>query len=108
MLWGFFITLIAVVLLIAALQIMWSPWLLDRYQSDYVYLLSIGAFCCVGACFAWVRNGPKVSWLISLASVGCVILTALIFLIPFDDNYTGYDQDAIIRIWDFITLKTLR
>ena len=108
MLWGFFITLIAVVLLIAALQIMWSPWLLDRYQSDYVYLLSIGAFCCVGACFAWVRNGPKMSWLISLASVGCVILTALIFLIPFDDNYTGYDQDAIIRIWDFITLKTLR
>ncbi len=107
-LYGISITVIFTVMLIAALQIMWSPWLLDRYQNDYVYLLSVGAFCGVGACFAWIKNGTKLSWLLSMAAFGCVIVTALVFLIPFDDNYTGYDPDANLRIWNFITLKAVR
>lgn len=105
---GFCATLAAAVLLIPALQIMWVPWLLDRYQNDYVYLLSIGAFCGAGACFAWVRNGERLSWLISLASFGCVLITALVFLIPYDSNFTGYDEGALLRIWNFITLKAIR
>lgn len=105
---GLCAALAVTVLLIPALQIMWSPWLLDRYQSDYVYLLSIGAFCGAGACFSWIRNGQKLSWLISLASFLCVLIAALVFLIPYDLNYTGYDLDANRRIWDFITLRAIR
>ena len=107
-LYGVSVTLVITVMVIAALQIMWSPWLLDRYQNDYVYLLSIGAFCGAGSCFAWIQNGKKLSRMICLASLGCVFLTALVFMIPFDENYTAYDQDAILRIWNFITLKTIR
>ena len=95
-------------MLIVAFQIMWSPWLLDRYQSDYLYLLSLGAFCGVGACFAGAQNGQRLSLQISLASFGCVILIALLFLIPSDQNYTQYDEGAILRIWNFITFKAIR
>ena len=95
-------------MLIVAFQIMWSPWLLDRYQSDYLYLLSLGAFCGVGACFAGAQNGQRLSLQISLASFGCVILIALLFLVPSDQNYTQYDEGAILRIWNFITFKAIR
>lgn len=107
-LFGLSVTAVLASLLIIALQIAWSPWLLDRYQSDYVYLLGIGAFCGAGACFARSSNRPKLSWLISLAAFGCVLLTALVFLIPSDQNYTAYDPAALTRIWNFITFKVIR
>lgn len=105
---GISAAMILTAMLIAALQIMWSPKLLDRYQSDFLWLLSIAAFCGAGVCFAWSQNIKKLSWWISIASMACVILAVLVFLIPFDNNFTGYDQDAILRIWDFITLKAIR
>ena len=107
-LFGLTASVIPVVLLIVALQIVWSPWLLDRYQSDYVYLLGLGAFCGVGACFSGARRGRLLSFLICLASFGCILLTALVFLIPYNASYTEYDADALMRIWRFISLKALR
>ena len=53
-------------------------------------------------------SSRKLSRIICLASLGCVFLTALVFMIPFDENYTAYDQDAILQIWNFITLKAIR
>ena len=105
---GFSVMAVLSVMLIAALQIMWSPKLLDRYQSDFLWLLGVAAFCGAGISFAWIQNGRKLSWLISLASLACVILAVLVFLIPFDYSYTDYHQDAILRIWNFITLKAIR
>ena len=70
------VTIVLTVMLIAALHIIWSPKILDRYQSDYVWLLSIGAFCGAGACFAGAEDGRKLSGTIALASFACVILTA--------------------------------
>lgn len=102
------VTVILTVFMIVALQIIWSPWLLDRYQSDYLYLLSVGAFCGAGACFLCVQDVPNLSLMVSLAAFGCILLAVLIFLVPFDYNYTGYDEDAILRIWNFITLKAIR
>ncbi len=107
-LFGFSVTVISAVILIVAFQIMWSPWLFDRYQSDYTYLLSVSAFCGVGACFALSQNRERLSGQICLASLACVILTALIFLVPIDQNYTDYDREALLRIWDFITLRAIR
>ena len=107
-LYGVFITLIIASVLIAALQVIWSPRVVDRYQSDFVYLLSIGAFCGVGACFTWIQNGPKLSRAICLAAFACVLLTALVFLVPYDGNYTAYDENALLRIWNTITFKGIR
>ena len=105
---GLSASVVLTTLLIIALQIAWSPWLLDRYQSDYVYLLSVGAFCGAGACFTLVQDRRRLSLQISLAAFGCVLLTALVFLIPSDKNYTAYYPDALSRIWNFITLKAIR
>ena len=105
---GMTVTIVLTVMLIAALHIIWSPKILDRYQSDYVWLLSIGAFCGAGACFAGAEDGRKLSGTIALASFACVILTALVFLIPADYSYTDYDGNAIVKIWNFLTFRAFR
>ena len=43
-----FLTLIATVLLIVAVDVLWTPYLLERYRMDFYYLLGIGCFMVVG------------------------------------------------------------
>ncbi len=42
------LTLIASVLLIVAIDVLWTPYLLERYRMDFYYLLGIGCFMIVG------------------------------------------------------------
>ncbi len=95
-LWGIFISVILIILM----QLLYSPYMVERYKSDYLYLLCIIVFTAV-AYINCCYNGSRaeqyryVSRLLVLFSATASIL---LFMIPNDRNFTEYYYDDIIAV----------
>ncbi len=63
------------IVLIAAMDILWAPWLLDRYRMDVYFLLGIFCFLCLGI---WHRvSSPGWQSRLNALLVACSLLTVL-------------------------------
>lgn len=68
------------VLLITAIDIMWSPYLLERYHMDIYFLLGIACFLLIGLFHSTCteRQGRGVAFAVSALSVSTVLSAALL------------------------------
>ncbi len=83
------ISLILTVLIIIAVDIMWSPYLLERYRMDIYFLMGIGCFIVIGlwhnACTSKQRT--RLSTVVIILAVITVISAFLLYVHTIDVFY---------------------
>jgi len=77
-------------LMIVAMGILWTPYLLPRYTMDYIWLLAILLFVAVGALYQREKVNPRLTLVVGLLSVFTVIVCICLFLTPYDANYANH------------------
>ena len=102
-LYTFSLTLAVSVLLISTVQVIGAQVIWERYKSDYLWLLSVGAFIAIGTITEAGEDARAASRKTCLAAFFCVLLTALVFLVPDDLSYTDYFPGALAEICRTIT-----
>ena len=102
---GFSVTVCASVLVVALLLAMWVPYIFDRYKSDVLYLLSIGAFIGIGCWMTRQKNKPYASWKGCMGAYFCIFMVILMFLVPDDFSYTAYFPETAEWLWSRITFN---
>ena len=90
------------VLAIVFSQVLYAPWLVERYHMEIYYLIGILVFIVVGVSD---RLLPSVRWLQLLwrgvlvtFSIWTVVCSAALFMVPNDYNLTEYRPELIIDL----------
>lgn len=94
------IGLVAVMVLITALDIMWTPYLLERYRMDIYFLAGITCFIVVGL---WLKNSSvktrgKVSMAVMVLSVVTLVSCFLFFMRTAAVYYPDWVKDIGIAL----------
>ena len=84
-------------MLIICSQAIASPYLLERYKSDEMWLLGIAAFFAISASMcSWPKEKQDVLQLaLRLLCIFAVGASVLLFLVPNDLNLTSYYRSEI-------------
>ena len=85
-------------LLITLFEVLWSPYLLERYQMDIYYLMGIGAFFSIGFIgerMAGKKHAAAFRGVVSFLAMAAVISAVLLWVVPHDKNYTAYVEGAL-------------
>ena len=77
------------VLVIIAMGVLWTPYLLPRYTMDYLWLMGIALFLSVGALYQREQVNPRLTLIVGLLSVATVVVCICLFLTPYDANYAS-------------------
>lgn len=93
--------LMAAMVLITALDIMWTPYLLERYRMDIYFLAGIACFIAVGL---WLKNSSvtargKISMAVTVLSVVTVVSSVLFFM----RTTNVYYPDWVEEFGNFLT-----
>ena len=75
------------VFMITAIDILWSPYLLERYRMDIYFLMGIGCFLALGM---WYEESRKKKWLAALLyslSIATVVSSFLLYVRTVGDYY---------------------
>ena len=85
-------------LIITATDIVWTPYLLERYRMDVYFLMGIGAFITVGALYNSLpqQKGNRLCSTAVLLSV-CAIISSFLFYLLTVANYFPEDVTAMAR-----------
>ena len=70
--------LVISVLVITAIDILWSPRLLERYRMDIYFLMGIFCFLALGM---WQEENKRKKWLSVLINVLCIVTVITAFLL---------------------------
>ena len=81
---------VVAMLVIVAMGILWTPYLLTRYTMDYIWLLALLLFVAVGALYQREKVNPRLTLVIGLLSIFTVIVCICLFLTPYDANYANH------------------
>lgn len=81
---------VVAMLVIVAMGVLWTPYLLPRYTMDYVWLLAILLFVAVGALYQREKVNPRLTLVVGLLSVFTVLVCVCLFLTPYDANYANH------------------
>lgn len=80
-LWGLTVGLLLVTVLITAVSVVWTPYLLERYRMDVYFLLGIGCFIVVGAWYTVTTEAgrARLRFIISLLGLATVVTAFLLY-----------------------------
>ena len=76
----FLLGLVISVLVITAVDVLWSPYLLERYRMDIYFLMGIGCFLALGMWYEESRNKKWLSVLIYSLSIVTVVSAFLLYV----------------------------
>ncbi|MBQ8881116.1 MAG: hypothetical protein IJ030_02935 [Oscillospiraceae bacterium] len=85
------VSLITVVVIIA-MGILWTPYLLPRYTMDYIWLMGLALFVSVGALYQREKVNPRLTLIVGLLSVAAIVVCVCLFLTPYDANYASHKK----------------
>lgn len=87
-----YLSTVAVLFVIAVLEIVMSPIILERYHADFYFLMGIQTFIIIGSiCQRVKRTSNKLLTLVFIIlSVTTSVRAILLFFVPNDLNYTQY------------------
>jgi len=84
------------VLLIAVLDILWTPFLLVRYHMDLNYLLAIGAYASLMYLHkAYMKEEGMGSRVLAVLLVLAALQNAWLIILPQDSNFTAYYPEML-------------
>ena len=89
-LFGFGVALIVVPLIIILVDLLFSPYFLERYKLDFFYLMCLASFLAIG-CIGKVlseKTARVFGFAICLLAVLTCLASIAFFLVPFDKNVT--------------------
>lgn len=87
---AFGVFLLASVAVIMVFDILWAPLPEPRYRLDFSWLLGIGAFILAGCGAQGIRHTRIFHGVLGAACILTIITSAILFLYPFDFNFTHY------------------
>jgi len=86
--------------IITITSILWTPYLLERYKMDFLFLMGVNAFICIGALSETIDARFKNNFRRNIAYL-CLITIMTVFLLfvtPYDSNFTGYSTKTLGEI----------
>ena len=83
--------------IIIAMGVLWSPYLLPRYTMDYLWLLGVALFIGVGALYQREKVNPRLTLIVGILSVAAIVVSIALFLTPYDANFAY--QEALNEPW---------
>lgn len=97
---GLMIGLLLTVLVITAMDIMWSPYLLERYRMDIYFLLGIACFISIGL---WYNiSSPTLQKWLNAVLVIFAVITVLSCFLYFMRTTSVYYPDTVRKIGQII------
>ena len=95
------------VILIAVSDVLWAPTVRERYRMDVYWLMGILCFMVIGFCASAmpVRRMRVFSSLICICAFLTVCKGIWLYLIPFENNFTGYSLKTLEKIRQIIMLR---
>lgn len=95
--------LVVSVLVITAMDILWTPYLLERYRMDIYFLMGIGCFIIVGA---WHQScSEKQKKTLSIALICLSVLTVISAFLLCVDTVGVYYPEKVTEIANFLHLS---
>ena len=98
-----FVGLILAVLVINAFDIMWTPYLLERYRMDIYFLMGIGCFIAVG--LRYKESTPKQRFDLSVVTVVLAVITVVSAYLLCIRTMGAYYPEVITEIADALHLN---
>lgn len=88
---------------ITAMDVLWSPYLLERYNMDIYFLLGIAVFVAVGYWYATCteKQGRRLAAVVTVLSAGTVV-SAFLYYVCTVGNYYPEEVTAIARAWHLL------
>jgi len=80
------VALLAVPLLIVFIDVLYSPYILERYRMDTYFIQGLLMFISIGFCSRYVERKKLFNGLISMAGVLAMVYCLFLFLNPYDSN----------------------
>lgn len=74
---------------IIAMGVLWTPYLLPRYTADYLWLMGIALFVGVGALYQREKVNSRLTLIVMILSVFTVVVCIALFCTPYDANYAS-------------------
>lgn len=98
-----FLGLLVTVLVITAADILWTPYLLERYRMDIYFLMGIGCFMTVGLGYACVSVKKK--RLADITLIACAAVTILSAYLLYVDTVGVYYPGRVLEIAEKLHLN---
>lgn len=83
-------TAVVTTVVIIAMGILWTPYLLPRYTMDYLWLMGIVLFVGVGALYQREKVNSRLTLIVGILSVFVVVVCIALFCTPYDANYADH------------------
>ena len=96
-LYGFSLWLFALPIIITILSVCWTPYLLERYKLDFLFLMGINAFICLGALEATAARKHKnnIRQFFSYLAIITILGAFILFITPHDANFTKNSPELL-------------
>lgn len=98
---GYFVGgVIILPILITAIDVLWSPYLFERYRMDIYWLMGMSCFIVIGFYSKGLTglSQKKFSQYVCVWAMITIFVCFLLFLVPFDSNYTAFFPAELKRI----------
>lgn len=96
----FLVTLAVVPIVITSIDIMWSPYIFERYRMDIYFQMGILSFIVVSLWYMDVSSKHQRSFssIIAYLSLATMMKCFLLWAVPYDGNPTRYYPDLLEKI----------
>ncbi len=95
---GFIYSILLVPIIVTMLDVIYSPWLLERYRMDIYFIMGILCFAAIGFLYQVVQNKRRYLMIVSVMAIYTVFCCFMLFLIPDDWNYTYVFPEALDKV----------
>ncbi len=105
--WGFSVVLFWLPVLVTVVDVLWSPWLIERYRMDIYWLMGMLCFIMAGF-YHMTLDAPgkmRFRWGIVAWSSVTIVTCVLLYLVPYDYNFTDYYPEYLERIRELTSSK---
>lgn len=86
----FSLFLLASVVVIITFDVLWAPIPEPRYRLDFSWLLGVAAFVIAGSALQVSKHPKALCVVLGIACILTMIASAVLFLYPYDSNFTYY------------------
>lgn len=98
--WGFFLLLAFMPIIITIMTALWVPLLEERYRQDIYWLMGLLTFLSIGFYIENAQEYVKEKYSFFWCMAGLLVIGTcfLLFLVPYDSNYTAFYPEMLDKV----------